>query len=291
MPDSIRTPSGRAVTYAEWGDAAGAPVFSLHGTPGCRLNRPLEEDKVRDARVRLITYDRAGYGASDRQPGRRVVDCVEDIAAIADAVGIDRFAVVGASGGGPHALAAAARLADRVTRVHCVVGIAPYPAEGLDWLGDMDPANVTEFGWALQGEERLTAELTREGAEMQARVAVDPATILDGFDLPPADLATLADPRVQTVIREATAEMFANGILGWVDDDLAFLKPWGFDVAEIAVPLEVRSGADDVLAPAAHSEWLVAHIPGAVRNVEAGKGHLADPDEGIENLRRLAHDG
>jgi len=238
MPQSIRMPDGREVAYAEWGDPGGAPVFSLHGTPGCRLNRPEEEDKLREAGVRLVTYDRPGYGASDRQAGRRVADCVQDIAAIADVLEIERFPVVGASGGGPHALAAGAGLPARVTRVKCLVSPAPYGVDGLDWFDGMDPGNVKEFGWALEGEEVLTRELTREAAELQERVARDPTSILEGFDLSDADLATLADARVQKVMREVTAEMFANGVYGWVDDDLAFAMPWGFDLDAIKVPVE-----------------------------------------------------
>jgi pimeloyl-ACP methyl ester carboxylesterase len=291
MPKSIQTSDGRKLAYAEWGDAGGAPVFSLHGTPGCRFNRPREDDKLRDAGVRLITYDRPGYGASDRGAGRTVVDCVGDVAAIADALEIDRFAVTGGSGGGPHALAVGAGLPERVTRVKCLVSIAPYGVDGLDWFAGMDPGNVTEFGWALQGEEVLTRELGREAAEVQERVARDPTAVLEGFDLGEADLATLTDWRVQDVIRESTAEMFANGIWGWVDDDLAFTVPWGFDLGAIDVPVEVRWGADDVLAPAAHGEWLAAHIPGAVGKVESGRGHLPDPDKLIEDLSRFAHSG
>jgi pimeloyl-ACP methyl ester carboxylesterase len=126
---------------------------------------------------------------------------------------------------------------------------------------------------------------------MQSRVARDPALLLDGFDLPDADVVALADPRVQRVTREATAEMFAGGISGWVDDDLALTKAWGFDVADITLPVEVRYGAADVLVPAAHGEWLAAHVPGAVKRVDAGRGHLADPDESVDELSRFAHAG
>src|SRR6185369_2914402 len=118
---------------------------------------------------RVITYDRPGYGRSDRHPGRQVASCVADVAAIADAVGVDRFAVSGASGGGPP---------DRVTRALCSVGFAPYGAQGLDWYAGMDPENVKEFGWALAGEAELHRELTREAADMVARVEHDPARML-----------------------------------------------------------------------------------------------------------------
>jgi pimeloyl-ACP methyl ester carboxylesterase len=288
MPQTVQVEDGRTVAYAEWGDAEGAPVFQLHGTPGGRLRRPPDEQKIRELGIRLVTYDRAGYGWSDRHRGRRVVDCVGDVVAIADKLGIDEFAAIGGSGGGPHVLAVAARLGDRVTRAQCVVGVAPYGEDDLDFLEGMDPENVKEFGWALEGEERLVAEIPREAAETQARVAEDPAKLLEGFELPEADLAILADPRLHAITRESVPDMFANGVWGWIDDDLAFTWPWGFDLGEIKVPIEVRFGADDVLVPASHGHWLAKHVPGATKVVTTGAGHLTGPDESIEQLRRLA---
>ena len=287
MP-SIRAHDGRELVYEEWGDPDGVPVFSLHGTPGCRLGRPPEEEKVRDAGIRLVTYDRPGYGGSDRNHGRRVVDCVRDVEALADSLGIERFAVTGGSGGGPHALAVGARLPDRVAAVHCVVGCVPYDAEGIDFFEGMDPENVKEFGWALESEDRLTAELTTLAAEVQARVAEDPTKVLEGFELSEADTAVLADPRVQKVMRESVAEECRRGVGGWVDDDLAFITPWGFDVSEIRVPVEVRYGATDVLVPAAHGDWLAAHVPSATVQKDTRRGHMASPDESIGHLTRLA---
>jgi len=287
MP-TIRVEDGREVMYAEWGDPAGVPIFSLHGTPGCRLNRPPEEDKVAAAGIRLVTYDRPGYGGSERHHGRRVVDCVADVEALADALAIDRFGVTGGSGGGPHALAVGARLADRVFAVHCVVCCAPYGAPGLDWFAGMDPENVKEFGWALKGEDVLTTELTTEEAKTRARVAEDPTTVLGDFDLSEADRAVLADPRIQALIVESVAEECRQGVGGWVDDDLCFTKPWGFEVDELKVPVEVRYGATDVLVPAAHGDWLAANVPNAIVVKDPEHGHMTEPDETVEDLARLA---
>jgi pimeloyl-ACP methyl ester carboxylesterase len=210
------------------------------------------------------------------------------VAAIADALGIDRFATWGGSGGGPHVLAVAARLGHRVERAQCVVGLAPYGAEGLDYMEGMDPENVKEFGWALEGEERLITEVPQQAADMQARVAEDPSKLLEEFDLPDADRAILDDPRVKAVWRESIADMFVGGAWGWIDDDLAFTWPWGFELSEITVPVEVQFGAEDVLVPAAHGYWLAAHVPGATTLVKTGSGHLADPEESITQLTRLA---
>ncbi|HWE55901.1 MAG TPA: alpha/beta hydrolase [Acidimicrobiales bacterium] len=280
--------AGRKLAYATWGDPGGFPVFALHGTPGCRLNRHPVDEKVAATGVRLITYDRPGYGQSERHAGRRVVDCVGDVAAIADDLGIDRFAVTGGSGGGPHSLAVAARLPERVLRARCVVGLVPYGTPNFDWLAGMDPENVKEFGWALAGEDTLIPELEREAAALVERVKADPTRALEGFELSDADRAAMADPVRQQIMTEAIPETFANGVWGWADDDLAFAVEWGFDVGEITVPTEVWYGATDVLVPAAHGAWLAEHVPGAIVKVEQAKGHMSLPDEELDNLRALA---
>lgn len=284
----VETADGRRLAYLEYGDPSGLPVFLLHGTPGCRLSgRHPDESRVIEAGLRLITYDRPGYGQSDRHKGRRVVDCVADVAAIADELGIERFAIKGGSGGGPHALAVGARLAPRVTRVGCDVGAAPYDADDIDWFAGMDPANVKEFNWALAGEETLVPELENYAKDAIAKVQADPASLLSQFELSPSDRAVLEDPRVQDRLRASTLEAFANGVWGWVDDDLAFTEPWGFDVEELAVPVQIRYGATDVLVPAGHGAWLAAHIPHAEVIVDEEGGHLSGPDEQLERTREL----
>lgn len=284
----VTTRTGRTLGVAQWGDPTGIPILSLHGTPGSRLGRHPDEDAVSALGARVITYDRPGYGASDRHAGRRVVDCVSDVEAIADTLEINRFIVRGGSGGGPHALAVAARLPDRVIRAQCLVGTAPLDAAGLDWFAGMDPQNVQEFGWARQGEQVLHRELTQLAAEILERIAADPAKLLsDDWELDSADRDVLARPDVQRVAVEMVREAYRPGVWGWVDDDLAFVKPWGFDLSEITVPTEIGYGAKDVLVPAAHGAWLAEHVPGAQVFVEEDAGHLTDPDKTLESLRRL----
>jgi pimeloyl-ACP methyl ester carboxylesterase len=283
-----QAPDERTLTFAEWGDPHGYPVFALHGTPNSRFARHYEESKYVEAGARVITYDRPGYGGSDRHRGRRVVDCVGDVAAIADELGIDRFAVMGGSGGGPHALAVAARMPERAGRATCSVGPAPFDAEGLDWLEGMDPLNVKELEWARQGEEVLVPELEREAAEALERIAVDPSKILgDEWGLSEADRAELARPERGEIIRQDTREAMRQGVWGWVDDDLALVSPWGFDVAEIRIPTRIVYGATDVLVPAQHGEWLARNVPNAEVVVEEELGHLAGPDRVTERLAWL----
>ena len=284
----VVTRDGRTLAFSEWGDPDGFPVLCLHGTPGSRLSRHHDEGVYAAAGARVVTYDRPGYGGSDRHRGRDVVDCVGDVAALADALGIGRFAVIGYSGGGPHALAVAARLPDRVTRAACDVGVAPYDAAGLDWFDGMDPLNVQEFGWALEGEVVYAREIEREARELLERVAADPGDVLGDFELPEADRVELARPEVQGVIRESMTESFRNGVWGWVDDGLCFAKPWGVDVSEIRVPTRVVYGASDVLVPAAHGEWLARNVPGAEVLVTESQGHVAGDDVVAEQFGWLA---
>jgi pimeloyl-ACP methyl ester carboxylesterase len=284
----VTTGDGRTLAYEELGDPRGNPVFLLHGTPGSRFSgQHPDPERVVQAGLRVLTYDRPGYGQSTRHRGRSVVDCVADVAAIADQLGIDRFAVKGGSGGGPHALAVGARLSERVTRVGCAVGVAPHDADDIDFFAGMDPSNVKEFKWAIAGEATLAPELERESQKVLSRVAADPSKVLGEFKLSSSDLAVLSDTVVQNSLRKSTREAFANGAWGWVDDDLAFAKPWGFDVAELTVPVEIRYGVTDVLVPAAHGEWLAAHIPHAEVKVDSDAGHLTMPDESLERLREL----
>jgi pimeloyl-ACP methyl ester carboxylesterase len=234
---SVSASDGRTLTVAEWGDADGFPVFWLHGSPDSRFSRHYDESEYSRAGARVITYDRPGYGASDRDPERRVVSCVGDVAAIADALGIKRFAVTGGSGGGPHARAVAARLPDRVTRAACSVSPAPHDIPDFDWSDGMDPENIRLTEVALQGGPAHVAELERLAAEILKRVAADPAKVLgDDWALSESDRAELDRPERHDMTREAINEAFRNGVWGLVDDDLAFLSPSGFDVSEIRVP-------------------------------------------------------
>ena len=282
---TLETPDGRTLAYAIWGDPDGFPVLSLHGTPGCRFNRWPKEEVYAELGVCWVTHDRAGYGRSDRHQGRNVADEAADVAALAGELGFDRFGVTGGSGGGPHVLACAALIPDRVVRAICIVGVAPWGTPGLErdeWLAGMDPENVKEVGWAEAGEEVLTRELEAEQKRVEERVAVDPATILDGFELSESDREQLARPEAMQVIREATFEEAVNGVGGWVDDDLAFLQPWGFDVGDVSVPVLIKYGLTDVLVPPAHGEWLATNVPGCIVHTDDTAGHLGtNPEEQI----------
>jgi pimeloyl-ACP methyl ester carboxylesterase len=269
---------GRTLTIAECGDPDGFPVFSLHGTPGSRFAGQADSGAYATVGARVITYDRPGYGGSDRFRGRRVVDSVADVAAIADSLGIERFAVTGGSWGGAHSLAVAARLPERVTRAVCVAGVAPFDMPGFDWFAGMDAVNIEEMGWALEGEDVLARGIERTAAGMLERVADDPAKLIsDNVELSEADRAVMANPERHEMIRRMINEAFRHGVWGYVDDTLCLIQPWGFDVTEIRAPTRVLYGLTDVLVPRQHGEWLAHNVPNAEVVIDEQGGHLPDP--------------
>ena len=275
----IRSRDGRALAIAEWGDPNGVPLFALHGTPGSRV--AFWQDPTIYARhgLRRITLDRPGYGESTRLPGRIVADIVPDIVAIADGLGIGAFAITGGSGGGPHALACAALLPGRVLRCLADVCVAPFDAEGLDWLAGQTGGNVAEFEAALRGEADVRKIAELESAAMFARFDSGDSDFLGGdYEMSEADRAQMTKHAGRIAIQLRAG--LSNGVDGWVDDDIALTKPWGFDVADIKVPVLLTYGRNDTLVPAAHGDWLAAHIPHVLTRVNDA-GHLGD-DEDVE---------
>jgi pimeloyl-ACP methyl ester carboxylesterase len=278
----VTTPDGRTLAVAEWGDPKGLPLIAMHGTPGGRIT--YWEDPTIYARhgLRRLTYDRPGYGESTRHAGRSIVDAVDDVAAITAALGIDRFVVSGGSGGGPHCLATAALMPDRVVRCLAEVSVAPYPAEGLDWLDGMTQGNIDEFSAAMQGEAPMRAIAERERQTTLDRLAEGRADFFgDTYELSEADKAQLA--KHLALVTDQMVNGLAPGVDGWVDDMLAFVKPWGFDVATIRVPVAIKFGRTDNLVPPAHGDWLAAHIPGAIVDAHEGAGHAGD-DADVERV-------
>jgi len=281
---TVTARDGRRLTVAEWGVPGGIPVAWLHGTPGSRLGRHHDEAMYERLGMHLVTYDRPGYGGSDRHRGRSVVDAVDDVAAIMDALGHERFVVGGGSGGSPHSLACAARLGERILSAYAFVPVAPFEALGQRWTDGMGPSNVEEFGAAFAGEAALQQYLDGELAGMRD----DVLSILgeeDG-DLAESDRQVLARDSVQRVFREMLVEAVRQGVAGWLDDDLAFVRPWGFDVREIRVPLLIAYGCDDTLTPRAHGDWLAATVPGA-ETVLMQAGHLSAMDYQESNWARV----
>lgn len=269
---SISAPDGRTLQISEAGDPGGRAVVMLNGTPSGRL---LYGPHVADAErkgIRLIGYDRPGYGGSSAKPGRIVVDAVADVQAIADALEIDRFAIWGTSGGGPHTLACAARLPDRVVAAAALSSSAPIDAEGLDWTDRMGKRSVAKFEAAAQGRDVLEAMLVGERAalmESGSQGLLEAGRTM----LTPADAAVMSGELAEFLF-QSTKSGIEGSVDGWRDDILAFGAPWGFDVAEIRTPVLLWHGDQDGFVPRAHGAWLAERIPGVEARLSPDEGHI-----------------
>ena len=256
----------------ETGNPTGHPVFLLHGTPGSRVGPFPRVRVLYELGVRLITFDRPGYGWSDRLVSRLVADVVPDVEAIADKLELDTFAVLGRSGGGPHALACAALLPERVTRAGVLVSLAPWAAEGLDWFAGMADSNVREYTAAATEPEALTAHLVQAAAKIRADPASHVSTLSP--EMPEADRRIVADVGIRALLAQNFAEALRDSAAGWIDDALAFCAPWGFNLADIKVPVLLWHGQNDVFSPVAHARWLAGQIPNAIMAIRQDSAHF-----------------
>jgi pimeloyl-ACP methyl ester carboxylesterase len=252
---------GRALHYydtREAPDDGRTGIFWLHGTPN--IGTPPEPLFAAAARsgLRWVSYDRPAYGGSSSRPGRDVASAAADVAAIADTLGIDRFAVLGHSGGGSHALACAALLPGRVLAVVSASAPAPSDAPGLDWFAGWSPGGIAEQRAALGGRAALEAYL--------------PSAQFDPEIFTPGDHAALDGG--WSWFGDVVGEALAHGPEGMVQDLLAGARDWGFALADITVPTLIMHGAADRMVPAAHGGWLAAHCPGAELRLIAGAGHI-----------------
>ena len=264
---------GRVLHVYDGGDPDGHVVVEHHGTPGSGLAFPPDLELARSKGLRVISYDRAGYGGSTPKPGRNVADVCADIEDVLDHLGVERFVTLGGSGGCPHSFACGALLAPRCTAAAAIASPTPYPAEGLDWLGDMGEANIEEFGVALQGPEPLSAFLEGEAEKLREATPEQIKEVMATL-LPPVDAAVLTGERAAHAKHDIDRAL-EPGIAGWRDDDLAFTREWGFELDAISVPTLLWQGVQDKMVPVAHGRWLAGRIPGVEAHISEEDGHLS----------------
>ena len=265
---------GRKLAFVRRGAEDGVPVIVCHGTPGSRRTRHPDPEMYERHGVKMVVYDRPGYGASDPHIGRSVADAAPDIDAIADELGFDRFAVVGGSGGAPHALACGALLQDRVLRVGALVTPAPSDTDDFDFYEGLAELNVKEFGAALEGRESIEAFIQPYADQLRA----DPDAVIEEIlsELPEVDREIASRDGFRSVMRESFVEAVRQGVRGWADDDLAFAKSWGFEPEDVHAEVRLWQGELDVLAPRTHGEYVASRLPNARFELLEGGGHFLD---------------
>jgi pimeloyl-ACP methyl ester carboxylesterase len=269
---SVTLADGRELEAWATDDESPSAVLLHVGTPGAGIPfEPMVDAAVRRG-CRFVTYSRPGYGRSTRRAGRSVADCGEDVAALAEALGLEQLFVVGWSGGGPHGLACGASLPTLVASVATLAGVAPW-ADDLDWLDGMADENVVEFRAAREGEDALARFLEHAAAEHRGVTPETIAAALGGL-VTDVDRAAL-DGALAEYLATAMQAALSGGFWGWFDDDLAFTRDWGFSLGDIAVPVTVWQGRQDAMVPYAHGEWLSSHISGARAMLFDDEGHLS----------------
>jgi pimeloyl-ACP methyl ester carboxylesterase len=271
------------------GPADGQPILIHIGTPNSRhLDRKWIEDAER-RRIRLISYDRPGYGGSTPSPGHTVADGARDVEDIAGHLGIDRLRVWGLSGGGPYALACAALLPELVPAVATVGSIAPYGAPGLDYFTGMGEDNVEELELYLSDRQAARRQLARLREEF---LGITSGQILESWKtvLSDVDAAVLTGDFAEELV-ESMHDGLAQGDQGWWDDGVAHMSPWGFDVASIRIPVKIWHGRHDRFVPFQHGQWLAEHIPNAEAELSENDGHLTLPVDKVGDVHEwlLAH--
>jgi pimeloyl-ACP methyl ester carboxylesterase len=273
---------GRVLQVLERGHPDGKPVLVHSGTPNSRLMHEPEVRLAERQEIRLISYDRPGYGGSTPWPGRTVADCAQDVRAIASGLGVERLAIWGISGGGPHALACAALLPDLVPAVGVLASVAPWGADGLDYFAGMGELNVDDV--RLFFEDRAAARAKCEQDRLEyLQVSTEQLHELLKTLLSPADAAVLTGELAQYLV-DCTRSGLAPGAEGWWEDEVALNEPWGFELASIRTPVLLYHGRQDRFVPFGHGEWLAAHIPGVRAELTDDDGHLTLTERHLEQI-------
>ena len=269
---TIPTKDGRELRISVVGQPDGIPILTHHGTPGSRLPNPLNVEDAQSRGIRLISYDRPGYGGSSPHQGRTVADAAEDVASIARHLNLERLAVWGVSGGGPHALACAALLPELVVAAAALASPAPYPTEGLDWFAGMGKDNIDEFGAALDGKDALVPYIE---TQVPGMLGADPKTLVQALRslLCPVDVAALTEDFADFLLKNIR-EGIEHSRDGWVDDDTAFTTPWGFELSQIEIPVLLIHGEQDQMVPISHGKWLTSQIAHIDARLLPDDGHL-----------------
>lgn len=269
---TITIGSGRELCVEMAGAADGKPILVHTGSPNSRhLNGAWIADAEKKG-IRLISYDRPGYGGSTADPGHTVASGARDVRAVAEALGHDRIGIWGWSGGGPYALGCAALLPEMAVAVAAVASVAPYGVPGFDYFAGMGELNVEDFTLFFSDPEAARRRHREEWKAAVAATAEQLAEIMNSV-LSPADAEAMTGELAQWLADRAH-DGLAPGDQGWWDDEVSRLTPWGFGLEDIRVPVKIWHGRQDRMVPVQHGEWLAANVPGAEAEISDRDGHL-----------------
>jgi len=272
--NTLRLRDGRRLGYAEYGDPGGRPLFYFHGYPDSRLGARLAHEDAARRGVRVIAFDRPGFGLSDFKRGRTIGDWTADVAEAADELGIERFAVIGISGGGPYAAACAAKIPHRLTSAAIVSGLAPLNVRaataGMSRWNRLTIPILRRLPWLLPAIARLLMWLFAQGL----RRWPDRVLRLLSRSAPASDKAILAKPEIWAAMKEDFAEAFRQGSRGAAWELVLYLRPWDFRLEDISVDVHLWQGETDNVIPASMGRYLAQTIPNCQARFYPDEGHL-----------------
>jgi pimeloyl-ACP methyl ester carboxylesterase len=285
----VAGPDDRTIEVLVGGDPDGFGLLYHGGSPSAVAEYQPLDDVTRALGLRLVTYSRPGYGASTPRPAAgRYADDVEESTRVLDHLGIDEFLTVGWSGGGPRALACAALLPDRCRAAATLAGVGPYHGAGLDWFDGMAEENHDEYHAAEQGREVYEDYLNENFLPILSASPEELAEAMGGL-VTPVDQAAMT-PEFADWLSRTFNNAGAQGVVGVRDDGIAAVTPWGFELADIRVPVAVWQGRQDAMVPSAHGAWQAAAVPGAEAHLFDDEGHLTlvhRLDEVLADLKRI----
>jgi pimeloyl-ACP methyl ester carboxylesterase len=274
LNQQVQLPDGRRLGFAEYGDPQGTPIVYFHGWPSSRLEARVMRKTISEMGLRILAPDRPGYGLSEFKPGRAIVDWAEDTCALADHLNLGRFAVLGISGGGPYAVACAARLPERLTRVLLVCSMGP--TENPEATKGMVPLNRGLLAFA-RNAPWLAQRVA--GFCLRALWGTGDQVIPEQIEacLPERDRITLADHELRKLLTDSSREGLRPGVDGAAWEGFLFSRPWGFDLQQIRVPVSLWHGEKDVVVPPSMGHFLAKAIPGCKARFYPDDGHFSLP--------------
>lgn len=280
---TLTLPDGRRLGWAEYGKPDGRPLMAFHGTPGARTMIRIIDAEAREQGVRVIAPDRPGFGLSDFQPRRRLLDWPDDIVALADHLDLERFAVAGVSGGGPYALACGSRIPERLSGIGVVSTMGPVAESGMKPALLHSPMASLVL---LQRAPRLVRAATASVAFGLRRFPDKVYASLLAAS-PEVDRSILLRPAVKALLLEAFSEAFRHGVEGTAHEIVLFGREWGFDVGEISPPVKLWHGEGDEQVPVAMARYLAERLPRCRPDFVPGAGHYWIFDHQTDLLRAL----
>lgn len=270
---TVAAGDGRELCVEMAGDPDGKPILVHNGTPNSRHMYAGWTADAADKGIRLISYDRPGYGGSSLHPGHTVASGAQDVRAIAAALGYDRLGIWGISGGGPYALGCAALLPDMAVAVAVVASLAPYGTQDFDYFAGMGELNADEIQLFFADRE---AARRKHHEDWESFVSATPEQLAEGMKslLSPVDVEAFSGELARW-LADSTHDGLAAGDQGWWDDGVSHLTDWGFDLGDIQVPVKIWHGREDRFVPVQHGQWLAANVPGAEADISDRDGHLS----------------